>query len=254
MPAAEDPIIEERRARARARSVLVCTPIARAATWEYTRALASTALYLPEQGIQMGFQFVVGGSIVSKARNELVAHFLASKMSDLLFVDDDIDFSPADVVRLLGSRQPLIAGVGRMRVQKPNSDPAVWCCRFMPGTDLIQDDMGAIEVLGAGTAFMLVNRSVFYRMIDAHPEWKRPGAHDWPAEIRANYFEFFRQNHEGDAADVSEDYVFCDRWRKLGGQVFVDPEIALGHVGSWNYRGSVAEVLKPIEESNREAA
>lgn len=246
--------IAARLERARQRSVMICTPVARNPVWQYSAALASTLLHLRDLGIRCTFQFVVGSSVVSKARNELCAHFLASDFTDLLFIDDDMDWTPNDVVRLLASDKPLIGGVGRMRVQKPNADPNVWCWRPLVGSvgGLNQDEMGAIEVKGFGAAFMLINRAVFIRMVEAHPEWKRPGAADWPDAIRAHYFEFFRQNHEGEAGEVSEDYVFCDRWRALGETIWVDPDIALGHVGSWNFKGSVAETLAPA--SIKEAA
>lgn len=242
-------VITERLERARQRSVMICTPIARNPAWEYTASLASTLLYLQEQGIRVTFQFVVGSSVVHKARNELVAHFLMSDFTDLLFIDDDMQFSPESVLRLLGSDKPLIGGVGRMRCQKPNSDPAVWCWRPLRAADgdLIQDDMGAIEVRGFGAAFMLINRRVFADMIEAHPEWKRDGAHDWPADLRAHYFEFFNQTERDEFGELSEDYGFCHRWRSLGERVWVDPTIRLGHVGSFNFAGAVEDILTPVE-------
>jgi hypothetical protein len=241
----DDAAITERLSRARQRSVMICTPIARNPAWEYTASLASTLLYLAEAGIRVTFQFVVGSSVVHRARNELVAHFLASDFTDLLFVDDDMQFEPGAVLRLLGSDKPLIGGVGRMRVQKPNSDPAVWCWRPLrgPAGELIQDEMGAIEARGFGAAFMLINRRVFADMVAAHPDWKRDGAPDWPADLRARYFEFFTQSERDEHGELSEDYGFCHRWRQLGGRVWIDPEIRLGHVGAFNYAGSVAELL-----------
>lgn len=234
-------------ARAKSRIVMIATPIARDPVWQYTRCLATCVEFLPRHGVGMHFQFVVGSSNVAKARNELVAHFLASECTDLLFIDDDMEWNPGDILRLLASDKPVIGGVGRMRVQKPNTDPEVWCCRFLPDAreGLHQDDMGAVEVLGFGTAFMLINRSVFEAMIAAHPEWKRAGAKDWPDEIRAHYYEFFRHNREGDGgAEMSEDYVFCSRWRDMGGSIWIDPSIVLGHVGTWNYRGCIDEILE----------
>jgi hypothetical protein len=118
-----DAVITERLARARQRSVMICTPVARNPVWEYTASLASTLLFLQEQGVRVTFQMVVGSSVVHRARNELVAHFLASDFTDLLFIDDDMQWGPNDVLRLLGSDKPLIGGVGRMRCQKPNSTP-----------------------------------------------------------------------------------------------------------------------------------
>ena len=241
-----EPAIAARIERARQRSVMICTPIARNPTWEYTASLASTLLFLGQRGIRVTFQFVVGSSVVHKARNELVAHFLASDFTDLLFIDDDMQFRPEDVLRLLGSDKPLIGGVGRMRVQKPNSDPAVWCWRPLHDErgGLIQDEMGAIEVRGFGAAFMLINRRVFADLVAAHPEWKRDGAADWPADVRAHYLEVFTQSERDEFGELSEDYGFCHRWRQLGESVWVDPTISLGHVGAHNYSGSVSELLK----------
>ena len=250
-PSAE---IAARLDRARQRSVLICTPIARHPAWQYTASLASTLLFLGEQGIRCSFQFVVGSSVISKARNELCAHFLMSDFTDLLFIDDDMQWSPNSVLRLIASDKPLIGGVGRMRVQKPNSDPAVWCWRPWHGPDggLRQDEMGAIECLGFGAAFMLINRCVLHELAAAHPEWKRPGAKDWPDRLRDHYFQFFRQDYEGRETEASEDYVFCDRWRDHGGKIFVDPTIRLGHVGFWNYQGSLEEAVLVAAADNLE--
>lgn len=235
---------------------MICTPIARNPAWQYTASLAATLLFLSEQGVRCTYQFVVGSSVISKARNELCAHFLMSDCTDLLFIDDDMQWSPNAVLRLLASDKPLIGGVGRMRVQKPNSDPAVWCWRPIHDADgqLRQDDMGAIEARGFGAAFMLINRRVLNDLSAAHPEWKRPGAHDWPAGLREHYFEFFRQNHEGEEGETSEDYVFCDRWRRLGQGVWVDPTIQLGHVGSWTYQGSLEDAVLVAAEPAEKAA
>lgn len=244
-----DAVISERLERARQRSVMICSPIARNPVWEYTSSLASTLLFLQEQGIRVTFQFVVGSSVVHKARNELVAHFLMSDFTDLLFIDDDMQWSPDAVLRLLGSDKPLIGGVGRMRCQKPNSDAAVWCWRPLRGPDgeLTQDDMGAVEVRGFGAAFMLINRRVFADMVEAHPEWKRDGARDWPEDLRAHYLEFFTQSERDEFGELSEDYGFCHRWRQLGNSVWVDPTIRLGHVGAFNYAGAVEDLLEPLE-------
>jgi hypothetical protein len=141
-----------------------------------------------------------------------------------------------------------------MRVQKPNTDPAVWCWRPLhENGGLHQDEMGAIEVKGFGAAFMLVNRRVLHDMASAHPEWKRAGAHDWPQGLRDNYYEFFRTGEEGSDIEFGEDYVFCNRWRAMGNSVWVDPTIKLGHVGSFNYEGSLEQAVL-IEASEGEKA
>ena len=45
----------------------------------------------------------------------------------------------------------------------------------------------------------------------------------------------------------SEDYGFCNRWRELGGEVWCDPEIQLGHIGTKIYQGDVRTIYQPTE-------
>lgn len=239
-------IHEERMERARSRSVLILTPVARDPVVEYTASLASTLLALPELGIKVSFQFVIGGSVVEASRNELLAYFLASDFTDALFIDDDMQWSPNDVIRLLASDKPVIAGVGRKRCPEPNSDPRVWCWRPTGPDGLTQDDMGAIEVAGVGAAFLLINRGILVDMLNAHPEWGMRSPADWPEKIKPYHYEMFRQETRN-GQRISEDYVFCNRVREHGGKVWIDPSITLGHVGKFNFRGSVQEVLTPCE-------
>ena len=244
-PGAESPpglSDEARRARIAARSLMIATPVARHPTWQYARGLASTLLTLRELGVPVDFRMVVGNSNVARARNELVAHFLASDCTDLLFVDDDIDFEPQAAIELLSSDKPLTGAAGRMRCDKPNSNAAVWCCRWLPDAQqgLRQDETGAIEVAGIGCGFMLVNRSVFETMIAARPDLSRRAPLDWPEPLRARLYEFFA------FGELSEDYAFCQLWRDLGGQVFVRPDIRLGHVGEFTWSGALGEILEDV--------
>jgi hypothetical protein len=237
--AAQDGEEAARLARARQRRLMICTPVYRDTSWQYTRALVDTCLMLQKAGIFHRAQFVVGNSNLPRARNELVAEFLATDCTDLLFVDSDMSWSWNDVFRLLASEQAVIGGVGRKRIDKPSSDPAVWCARFLP--ELQQDAMGAIEVAGIGTGFLRIARPVFEAMIDAHPEWKRRGFASMTEAVRAQFYGFFRFGD--DEHDTGEDYGFCAAWRALGGSVWIDPEITLEHVGAHSFGGSIAELL-----------
>lgn len=221
---------------------MILTPVARDPVVEYTVSLASTLMALNEIGIRSAFQFVIGSSIVHRARNELLAYFMASDFTDCLFIDDDMQWSPNDVVRLLSSDKPVIGGVGRKRCASANDDPRVWCWR--PTEDGInQDDMGAVEVAGVGGAFLLINKGILAEMMDAHPEWKCGSPADWPDAIKPFHFEVFRPEQNGHQF-TSEDFVFCNRVREHAEKVWIDPTITLGHVGKFNYRGSVQEVMQ----------
>jgi hypothetical protein len=232
--------------RARSRRPMICTPVARAPALDFTISYADTGVHLWRTGIQLWSHFVVGSSNLPRARNELVARFLASDCTDLIFIDDDMGWKPESIVRLLASEKPLIAGVGRKRVDVPNTERDVWCVDFLDDAQNIlhQDDMGAIEVKSVGTAFMKIERCVFEKLIVAHPEWKRPGHDGLDAAVRQNYYRFFSF---GDEFERGEDFGFCQDWRSIGGKVFIDPTIWLAHVGGKSWSGCISELMQAGE-------
>lgn len=222
---------------------MILTPVYRDTAWQYTRSLVDTCVALERLGIKHRAQFVVGNSNLPRARNELAAEFLATDCTDAILIDSDMNWQPNDVLRLLASDQPLIGAVGRKRVDLPDTDPSGWCCRFhADGQErLHQDHMGAIEVLGVGTGFLKIERRVFEGMMLARPEWKRSGFASMTSAVRAKYYKFFRFP---ESEETGEDYCFCQSWRDLGGAVWIDPDISLGHAGSHEFRGSISALFE----------
>jgi hypothetical protein len=158
---------------------MICTPIARAPVWQYTLALAETCVLLQGLGIKFYYATVVGMSNLPRARNILVARFLASGATDLMFIDDDIGWDQNDVVRLLGSEQPLIAGAYRKKTDNDN-DIANWSCGFLASHDLETDTMGNVEVAWVGTGFMRI-LPVRRQRVDRRRRVLRPLAGNWRA-------------------------------------------------------------------------
>lgn len=249
-------LYERRLARARSRSVLICTPIARHPTYQYTLALTDTILLLDRLGIAHGRQFVIGSSNLPRARNELVARFLASSFTDLLFVDDDMGWQADAAVRLLACEEPICAAVGRKKVDKPLTDPDMWCGKpdcNKDGSGLTQNDMGFVRFHGVGTGFVKIAREVFEQLIVAHPDWKRAGHNAMSDEVKAKYYRFFFFND--DEWETGEDYTFCASWKKLGGSIWVDPKTELVHVGEKEYRGRISDLMSDAPAvTQREAA
>jgi hypothetical protein len=51
--------------------------------------------------------------------------------------------------------------------------------------------------------------------------------------------EFFATSIDHTGALLSEDYHFCELWRKHGGKVYANPFIKLEHVGTYTYTGNL---------------
>jgi len=247
IPRVVDPEEEARQAarleRAKSRSVMIATPVARDPTVQYMVSMLKTANLLTNHKIRHCAEFLVGSSNLPRARNGLAARFLASDFDVLLMIDDDMGWDAGSVIRLLASEHPFIAAAGRKKSRLPNADPSVWCAQFIPDAPIRLDEMGAIEVARVGAAFVAIDRSVFVDLIAAHPDWKREGHEDMNAAQRAAYHQFFQ--FTTDDEEIGEDYLFCDRWRAIGGEVWVDPSIELKHVGAMEYTGRLLEILRP---------
>ncbi len=241
-----NPVFADRLDRAKSRNVMVATPVARDPTIQYLVSLLKTFAAFTDLGIKHRAEFITGSSNLPRARNGLVARFLASECTDLLMIDDDMGWNANSAVRLLASDKPFIAAAGRKKNQRPNSDPAAWCAQWLREQESVDhDDMGAVKVARVGGAFAKIERGVFEKLIAAHPEWKHLGHEEMTAEQHACYHQFFRFDTESNQ-EIGEDYLFCDRWRAIGGEVWVDPSIELTHMGPMPYTGRLLEILHPV--------
>lgn len=235
---------KQRLDRAQTRSVYLATPIARHPVRQYKTAMCKTHILLAQLGIRAYAQEVVGSSNLPRARNDLVASFMASGYDDLMFIDDDMGWEANDVLRLLASDKAVIGGVGCKKSMRPDTDPDRWCFRALPV--MVQDDMGAIEVECVGTGFLKISRGVFARLAAEHPDWKRRGWRTMPEDARAHYYQFFRFD-PNDPDEYGEDFAFCKEWRRLGGSVWIDPTIRLKHVGEYEYTGNIEALFEARE-------
>lgn len=210
--------------------------------------LAQLAHAALQYGFQLQLAHIEGCSIITKARNALAHRFLKSDCTDLLFIDADINFKVADVLRILAlsDGKDIVAGAYPRRSEDR---------RFF--TDLYYDAHGALElsdgllrVERVGTGFMLIRRHVFERLEADHPEWRffvnTENTH------HTAFFDF-KQTPDG---YIGEDYLFCDRAREAGFAVWIDPDINLGHFGSTEFTGNFREqvVVPLLAESVKEAA
>lgn len=205
-------------------------------------SLARFCQQAPQHGIDVQIGSVCGCSVVSRARNLLAQDMLESECTDLLFIDSDINFESEAIFRLmaLGSdpKKGIVAAVPRVRDANP---VYITDLDYDDNNELTMDGMGLVRAKRVATAFMLVRREVFERMSEAHPEWKY-----WDKRSDRNLYAMFdfKVTEEG---YMGEDFLFCDRTRELGFEVWIDPTITLGHMGVQEYVGNFGkDVLYPM--------
>lgn len=213
-------------------------------------SLARFAQAAPQHGIEIHIGSICGCSVVSRARNLLAQDMLDSDCTDLLFIDSDINFEPEHILRLMAwgadPQKGIVAAVPRTR-----SENKVYIATLDhdENNDLTMNGMGLVRAKRVATAFMLVRREVFETLAREHPEWQ----YDCNRSNRrlTAMFDFMLT----DEGYIGEDFLFCDRAREHGFEVWVDPSITLGHMGVQEYTGNFGnDVLYPMVVPNREVA
>ena len=205
-------------------------------------SLARLAQAAPQHGIDIQIGSVCGCSVVSRARNLLAKDFLESNCTDLIFIDSDINFEPEDVLRLMAwtsePKKGIVAGVPRVRGEER---VYIALLDYDENNELTMNGMGLVRAKRVATAFMMVRRDVFETLVEAHPEWTY---HDKKTDRMLPALFDFKLTEEG---YMGEDFLFCDRSREVGFEVWIDPTIKLGHMGVQEYLGDFgSDVLYPM--------
>lgn len=220
-------------AKAKPTSVMIATPtIDGRLDYRFVSSLMRSFDALRAKGIVHTVNFEVGNSLIADARNRLVRNFLQSDFTDLLFIDSDIGWEPDDVLRLLSWNVPLVAGV-----YPKKRDEVSFVVKFGQAIHARGELLTAERV---GTGFMRIRRDCLECLIQAHPEWQMLDDNGAPGDCYHAVFNTAIVN----GVFLSEDYLFCDRWRELGGEVLIDPAIPLDHIGTRVFNARLKDYLK----------
>ena len=79
-------------------------------TEAYFRSMVRTLTFFNQHQIPIAFGTIANESLVTRARNVLVAYFLQSNYSRLLFIDADIEFQVEDVLKLIAHNKEVCVG------------------------------------------------------------------------------------------------------------------------------------------------
>ena len=252
----------------------------------YTSSLIQTIKHCASLGIEVEPCFLANESLIPRARNTIVARFMNDPtLTHLLFIDADVNWSPAALPRLLAHNKEIIGamypkkGYDWQKLIKNKEIMRMLNTATANSRDLSDVEMGHIRtkllsfvanlreketkvqnglvsMLHIGTGFMLIQRSVIQKMMDALPELKHDddiGALS-ASENRYLYSLFDCEIHQikDKKHYLSEDYLFCKRWTDMGGEIWADITISLTHTGSHAFAGNFAvahNLTKPIEST-----
>jgi hypothetical protein len=193
----------------------------------------------------------------------------------MLFIDSDIHFNPQDVIALLAMDKEVSGGpypkkaikwksVKTAVTKNPDIDPGM--LEKVTGDYVFNPVKGTaqfsvtepLEVMEIGTGFMMIKRDVFKKMQEAYPMIRYKPDHVGQAHFDGSryihaYFDTVIDTKEsitGGGSDryLSEDYMFCQMWRKIGGAIHLCPWMKTSHIGTYHFQGDMPAVANFVGE------
>lgn len=197
----------------------------------HARALAYAAAMLNKAGVNLTIDTFLGNCYIDHARNVLATRFMASKASDMLLIDDDVEFEPDAVIAVASRRRPFVGGAYPVK-----ADKLEWPITYVRKGEVDLSPDGLVEVAMLPTGFLRLNRAVLAAM-DKGPYRFGPDDTIW-----RNYFQTgVRPETETVGRYWGEDTAFCDGWRGKGGKIYMVPNITFAHWGMRAHTGNWAK-------------
>jgi hypothetical protein len=237
----------------------------------YIKSCLDLQTTFQKYGIDVKFSFLFNESLITRARNYLVDEFLRSDYTHMMFIDSDIHFSPQDVLALLALDKDVVGGpypkksinwsnVAAAARNHPDLEPkelenlvGEYVFNVVKGTSSFQVSE-PLNVLEIGTGHMMIKRHVFEKMQEAYPNIKYKPDHvgqqnfDGSRYIHAYFDTVIDSTNSitggGSERYLSEDYMFCQMWRKIGGEIFLCPWMKTQHIGTYAFTGNMPAVAQ----------
>ena len=176
----------------------------------FARSIADLSALCTHYGIQVRFYFLFNESLITRARNYCADEFIRSGDTHLMFIDSDIGFNANDVIALMAlqsdnpddDQYDIIAGPYPKKCiswekikhavdkgfadEDPNQlEKYVGDYVFNPAGGATEIPLGEpVEVLEAGTGFMMIRRNTFDKFAEAYPQQLYK-----PDHVRTEHFD-----------------------------------------------------------------
>jgi hypothetical protein len=229
----------------------------------YAASLLKLQMACFGRGIRLQVQMKGSDALITRARQNIVADFLANEdATHLIFIDADIGFEAEQVFRLLDFDKDVTAAVypikrldwqkiSRLAEAKDKSLETAALSYMIQFADeeRINVTNGFARVHYAGTGFLMIRRNVLLAMIERYPELRYAHDHkpdDQKAGSPYRSALFNCMIDEASEVYLSEDFSFCKRWTDMGGEIWADLESRLTHVGTVSFRGDLSTQFTQI--------
>lgn len=200
------------------KKVVFCTPTLTRPHPAYFDAVKASAPLLDAAGWDHGITWMVGCAYISAARSIMLRRALDAKADVVVFIDHDMSWAPADLLRLIETPGDVVAGTYRFKF-----DTVEFMGRYWPGPSgkpLVRDTDQAVKMLTVPAGFLKITRQGVNRFMRKYPEL------NYGDECAPSTDLFNHGAHEG--VWYGEDYRFAMRWNEID-DLWCIPDMQLSH-------------------------
>lgn len=185
-----------------------------------------------QAGLNWSLDTMVNESLVTRARNNLMAKMMTNKdATHFMFIDADIRFQPESILQMMAHEKDVIGGLYPKKAL-----PVSYVINLKPETK-IQGDIFTVDTMGTG--FLMFKRHVYEKLIAVHPECKYVDDVGLGKQYEPMMYSIFDCQIDERGHYLSEDWLFCRRWQKINGEIWAHSKVLLNHVGHYEYAGDL---------------
>ncbi len=200
--------------------VIFCTASLAGPTAPYIKSLEASIPLIVGAGWEEGYAQELQNPYISVARAIMTRKALDVKPDVVVYLDYDLSWRPEDLLKLIETDGDVVAGLYRF---KKEDEEYMGTLLEGPGNlPQVRGD-GALKADRVCAGFLKLTVGAIRRFMRAYPELLFGNPDSYAIDL------FNHGAHEG--IWWGEDYRFSKRWEKLGGEIWVVPDLEITH---WN--------------------
>jgi len=182
-------------------------------------SLAASVPLIDAAGWEHAMVSEIGCPYISAARATMLRKALDAGADVIVFIDHDLSWKPADMLKLISTEGDVVAGTYRFKTPEE--------LRYM---GVIEDDAnalpkvradGCIKATRVPAGFLKVTKEAVGKFMTAYPHLMYGPAYAPSVDL------FNHGAHKG--AWWGEDYAFSRNWIDCGGEIWLVPDLDLDH-------------------------
>jgi len=227
---------------------------------DFMLSLINLMKALEKNNVKYELHLVQNESLITRARNGIVAYFMSNlNFTHLLFLDCDLMFPAEMILKMLASKKQICGGCYPKKAIN-HKKLFHYYDKGERGNDLMlrESDLNYnlkiynknqarmegdfVEALDVPTGCMLIDKRAMSQIIHKNRN------HIYKNNVAGyqsitNFYDIFRVGVGSKGYYLSEDYYFCELARECGIQLWLLADATMAHIGRYNYHGNLAATI-----------